>query len=356
MKIRQQQKFLVWLIVMGLLITASSTACQANAPKAAPESESAASQSDTESPIVIEGAWSRSTPEMMEGSGIVYMVIRNNGDTADKLVAAKSDVSEVAELHDHQMDDNGVMRMRPVPEGYIEIPAQGSVELKSGGLHVMLINLIEPLKAGEMFPLTLKFEKFGEVVINVPVTDVEPEMAEAMPMEMAEPEETEPVEEAAKETTPEEAATEETEEATVTEETAVSTTPGIAPTPRAPEDLKGGLFINLTTDDIDRAAMAVGFATKVLNNTNKPVTIFINTQGVRFADVTIPQNVHKGGKTIHEMLQKFMDDGGVVLLCPVCMVNVGGMDELEALDGVIIGTPEYTWSAMFAEDVTVLSY
>ncbi len=129
-----------------------------------------------------------------------------------------------------------------------------------------------------------------------------------------------------------------------------------APPPRGPEELKNGLFINLTTDDIDRAAMAIGFATKVLNNTDKPVTIFMNTQGVRFADVTIPQNVHKSGKTIHEMLQKFMDDGGVVLLCPVCMVNVGGMAEEDVLDGIIIGTPEYTWSAMFAENVTVLSY
>jgi copper(I)-binding protein/predicted peroxiredoxin len=290
---------------------------------------------------------------MMAGSGIVYMVIHNNGSTADKLVAAKSDVSEVAELHDHAMDDNGVMRMRPVPEGYIEIPANGSVELKSGGLHVMLINLNEALKAGEMFPLTLKFEEFGEVVINVPVTDVEPEMAEAMPMEMAEPE-TEPT----AEPKIEEPASEPEEEVAEAAEPAAETAaePGIAPTPRAPEDLAGGLFINLTTDDIDRAAMAVGFATKVVNNTDKPVTIFMNTQGVRWADTNIPQNIHKDGKTIPEMLQKFMDDGGVVLLCPVCMVNVGGLDEAEILDGIVIGTPEYTWAAMFAEDVTVLSY
>lgn len=128
------------------------------------------------------------------------------------------------------------------------------------------------------------------------------------------------------------------------------------PTPRAAEDLAGGLFINLTTDDIDRAAMAVGFATKVLQGTDKPVTIFMNTQGVRWADVNIPQNVHKSGKTIPEMLQMFMDEGGVALLCPVCMVNVGGMITEDVLPGIIIGTPEYTWSAMFAENVTVLSY
>jgi predicted peroxiredoxin len=128
------------------------------------------------------------------------------------------------------------------------------------------------------------------------------------------------------------------------------------PPPRGPEELKDGLFINLSTDDIDRAAMAVGFATKILNNTDKPVTIFMNVEGVRLVDTNIPQNVHKSGKTIGEMLQKFMDDGGVALVCPVCMVNVGGMVEDDIMDGVIIGTPEYTWSALFAENVTVLSY
>ena len=127
-------------------------------------------------------------------------------------------------------------------------------------------------------------------------------------------------------------------------------------TPRPPEELKDGLFISMTTDDIDRAAMAVGFATKIRKNTGRPVTIFFNTQGVRLVDVDIPQNVHKSGNTIHEMIQMFMDEGGVALVCPVCMVNVGGMETEDILPGVIIGTPEFTWGALFAENVTTLSY
>ncbi len=361
MKFKHNKFWWAALLITSFLLVIGLSACQTNEPA----EETAVSPTDTETTddgpqITIEGGWSRSTPEMMDGSGIVYMVIHNNGSTADKLVAAKSDVSEVAELHTHTMDDNGVMRMRPVPEGYIEIPANGSVELKSGGLHVMLINLNEALKVGETFPLTLKFEEFGEVVIDVPVKDVEPETAEAMPMEMAEPEEEAAAEEAAAEE-PETVVEEPTveaeapeEETAVTEEPAAE--PGVAPTPRAPEDLAGGLFVSLTTDEIDRAAMAIGFASKVLNNTDKPVTIFMNVEGVRLVDTNIPQNVHKSGKTIGEMLQKFMDDGGVALVCPVCMVNVGGMVEDDIMDGVIIGSPEYTWSALFAENVTVLSY
>ena len=128
------------------------------------------------------------------------------------------------------------------------------------------------------------------------------------------------------------------------------------PTPRAAEDLKGGLFVSLSTDEIDHAAMAVSFATKVLKNTEKPVTIFLNVDGVRLADTSIPQNIHKSEKTLGQMLTNFMAEGGVVLICPFCMKNVGGIAEDELLEGVIIGSPEYTLSAMFAENVTVLSY
>ena len=128
------------------------------------------------------------------------------------------------------------------------------------------------------------------------------------------------------------------------------------PTPRPPEELEDGLFISMTTDDIDRAAMAIGFATKIRKQTGRPVTIFFNTQGVRLVDVDIPQNTHKSGNTIHEMIQMFMDEGGVALVCPVCMVNVGGMETEDILPGVLIGSPEYTWSALFAENVTTLSY
>lgn len=127
-------------------------------------------------------------------------------------------------------------------------------------------------------------------------------------------------------------------------------------TPPSPEELKGGLFVNLSTDDMDTAAMAIGFATKVMANTGKPATIFLNVYGARLADINIPQNVHVSGSSLQEMLGMFMDAGGTVLLCPVCMKNVAGLNESEILPGLIIGKPEYVYAAMFAEDVTVLSY
>ena len=54
-------------------------------------------------------------------------------------------------------------------QGGIEVPAGGQVELKPGGYHVMLIGLMRDLSDGEKFPLTLQFEKGGEVTVEAEV-------------------------------------------------------------------------------------------------------------------------------------------------------------------------------------------
>ena len=73
------------------------------------------------------------------------------------------------QLHAMTMDGN-VMKMREVKT--IEVPANGSVELKPGGLHLMFMDIKAPLKAGESVPVKLKFQKAGEVEIKVPVRDI----------------------------------------------------------------------------------------------------------------------------------------------------------------------------------------
>ncbi|MBC6934312.1 MAG: copper chaperone PCu(A)C, partial [Chloroflexi bacterium] len=65
---------------------------------------------------------------------------------------------------------NDVMKMRPV-EGGIEIPAGGSVELKPGGYHVMLMQLPRDLLPGQAIMLTLVFESGVELPVAVPVYD-----------------------------------------------------------------------------------------------------------------------------------------------------------------------------------------
>ena len=112
----------------------------------------------------IDRPWTRAAGQ--GGTGAGYMTIRNAGAAPDRIVAARAAAARVVELHTH-IRDGEVMRMRPVPT--IEIPAGGTVQLAPGGLHLMLIGLAAPLRQGERVPVTLVFERAGEVQVQLAV-------------------------------------------------------------------------------------------------------------------------------------------------------------------------------------------
>lgn len=98
--------------------------------------------------------------------GGTFLSIENHG-ADDRLIGASAEVSQKVELHTMSIDDNNVMRMRQVEA--IDLPKGGVTQLKPGGLHIMLIGLKSPLKAGDSFPLKLRFEKAGELEVKVTV-------------------------------------------------------------------------------------------------------------------------------------------------------------------------------------------
>ena len=117
--------------------------------------------------LAIEGAWARATPDGAKvGAG--YLTIRNAGREVDALVSIATPVAGKGEIHDMETTEDGVMRMRALPDG-IEIPAGGSVTLAPGGTHLMFLDLKEPLTAGARVPVTLTFKSgaSGEVVLPV---------------------------------------------------------------------------------------------------------------------------------------------------------------------------------------------
>ena len=132
--------------------------------------------------IQASGVWARaakagemksdasSDSAMAMGGGMnsaVYMVLANDSATSDRLLSAAADVAGAVEIHESIMDGD-VMRMQQLPDG-IEIPANGQVELKPGGLHVMLIGLTKDLNPGETFPVTLQFEQAGAITVEAEV-------------------------------------------------------------------------------------------------------------------------------------------------------------------------------------------
>lgn len=117
--------------------------------------------------LMIGLPYARATvPGQTAGGG--FLTIENKG-ADDRLVAARAAVSNTVELHTMTMDGN-VMKMRAVDA--IPVPAGRTVELKPGGLHIMFIGLKAPLGEGDSFPMTLRFEKAGEVTVNVKVQPV----------------------------------------------------------------------------------------------------------------------------------------------------------------------------------------
>ncbi|MEW5893760.1 MAG: copper chaperone PCu(A)C [Pseudomonadota bacterium] len=99
--------------------------------------------------VKVEQAWARATAPGQNVGG-VFMTLSADQDLS--LVAGSSPAAARVELHTMRMDNN-VMVMRPVDK--IELPKGKKVELAPGGLHIMLIGLKAPLKAGDKVPLSL---------------------------------------------------------------------------------------------------------------------------------------------------------------------------------------------------------
>lgn len=159
--------------------------------------------------ITVEGAWARTSP-MAATAGASYMTITAaNGDTlvgasVDSSIAGTIEIHETTmvnpddmedgdsmsmddgemedgdsmDMEDGEMEDGdhsgdmGVMQMREV--GSIELPAGEAIALEPGGLHVMLLDLPEPLETGSTFDLTLDFETAPDMVVSVEVRDEAP--------------------------------------------------------------------------------------------------------------------------------------------------------------------------------------
>lgn len=106
-------------------------------------------------------------------SAAAFMTLRypvasdaESGTVPDRLMQVQTPVAGRAEIHTILIDDNTMM-MRKVP--VLPLPPGGRMELSPQGAHIMMMELRQPLKAGESFPMTLVFEKAGSVEIAVPV-------------------------------------------------------------------------------------------------------------------------------------------------------------------------------------------
>lgn len=115
--------------------------------------------------IEIHDQYARSSNAM---AGAAFMVIHNMGDTDDRLIGVTSDAAQRVELHTHMEDENGVMKMIHVEDGF-DLPAGGELALVRGADHVMFMGLTAPFEQADVITITFQFENAGDVVVEIPV-------------------------------------------------------------------------------------------------------------------------------------------------------------------------------------------
>ncbi len=137
--------------------------------------------------LTVNAAWSRPATD----TGAAYFTIVNGGASADRLLEVRSPVAAHVEIHETVQGSSGnaqgmqgmagmsgmsamqgMVTMKRV--NAVAVPAGGQVRFKPGSYHVMLIGLKHPLKAGDVVPLQLRFEKAGKIDVNAPVRAAAP--------------------------------------------------------------------------------------------------------------------------------------------------------------------------------------
>lgn len=120
--------------------------------------------------VMVQDAWIRPTLGVATGTA-AYFTINNGGGQADRLIAVSVTGAAMAHLHQTTAVAGG-SAMRPVAA--LDIGPRSRVELKPGGLHVMVMGLARPLKEGEQVKLSLTFQRAGRVDLSAKVTNRAP--------------------------------------------------------------------------------------------------------------------------------------------------------------------------------------
>jgi periplasmic copper chaperone A len=115
--------------------------------------------------LQVRHPWARATPPAAKVAA-AYLEIRNSGSMPDRVIGASTPAADRVELHVMTMT-NGVMKMREMPD--FEVPARQRLILQPGGSHLMIVGLRKPFAKGDRIPLTLHFQRAGELTIELEV-------------------------------------------------------------------------------------------------------------------------------------------------------------------------------------------
>jgi copper(I)-binding protein len=157
-----RKKILLVALVGALSLGAS--ACSSN-------TESVDTTLPAETTFTVDGAWARTSP-MESTVGAAYMNITASAD--DALVGASVDMSVamMTQVHETTTAADGSMGMQEIASN--PMVAGTPLVLEPGGYHIMIMELVAPLKVGTSFTVTLTFESGATTTVEVPVLNEAP--------------------------------------------------------------------------------------------------------------------------------------------------------------------------------------
>ena len=117
--------------------------------------------------VTVSDAWVKAADS---GMSAAFGELENTGDTDVTVVSVTSPASTAMELHETVEDDSGEMMMQQ-KEGGFTIAAGDALSLEPGGNHLMLMDLVDPIQAGDEVTFTLTFSDDSTVEFTAPAKD-----------------------------------------------------------------------------------------------------------------------------------------------------------------------------------------
>ncbi len=170
----------MWQFLRVILFAATILATHASgalACHALPEVGTVAKPADATTPHITPNtlhlchAWVRLAPPAVPITA-AYLHVHNNSAQDDVLISVSAPIAERVELHETTQID-GIAKMRALPNG-VPLPKGAHVEMKPGGIHIMLMALKSPLSEGQKLPITLNFTKRAPLTVEAVVQKAMP--------------------------------------------------------------------------------------------------------------------------------------------------------------------------------------
>lgn len=114
--------------------------------------------------MTVSDAWTRPSPPGADEAAI-YMVVKNDSGSRDRLLAASSPSCVVVTPHLTEIVD-GVARMRESGLDELDLDSGSTLVLEPNAMHLMCLGLVGTLEAGEVLDITLEFREAGSIRVH----------------------------------------------------------------------------------------------------------------------------------------------------------------------------------------------